>query len=86
MPRVRMTPMVRVALFLLGLYLIALLALLLVRFLRILRIRAARTKPLPITARHSRSSLMMPMYTTTSGRFFRIVSIWIKPSLVSARR
>lgn len=35
MPRVRMTPMVRVALFLLGAYLFALLGLLLVRFLRI---------------------------------------------------
>ena len=35
MPRVRMTRTVRVALFLLGAYLIALLALLLVRFLRI---------------------------------------------------
>ncbi len=35
MPRVRTTPTVRVALFLLGAYLVALLGLLLVRFLRI---------------------------------------------------
>lgn len=35
MPRVQMTPTVRVALFLLGFYLVALLALLLVRFLRL---------------------------------------------------
>ena len=35
MPRVRMTPMVRVALYLLSIYLVALLVLLVVRFLRI---------------------------------------------------